>query len=96
MNHNLSDKSLICLLIADAHGSDQWNERYHRACEKFGEKVVNKKMDDLCRRGYIECGVSSVTGWLTEKGRAALNPHVESVRLLCGIIDEVVMELMNK
>ena len=96
MNHNLSDKSLICLLIADSHGSKRWNEYYTRACEKYSHKAINVKMEELADRGYIEYGVSVRTGWLTDKGRAALNPHVESVRLLCGMIDEAVMELMNK
>jgi hypothetical protein len=37
------------------------------------EKVCYRAMERACSRGYIECGVSLRTGWLTEKGKALLN-----------------------
>lgn len=36
------------------------------------EKRVWKKMEELADRGYLECGVSAVRPWLTEKGKLAL------------------------
>lgn len=37
--------------------------------EKYGsQKLVAMKMEKLIGLGYMECGVSAVTGWLTPKG----------------------------
>jgi hypothetical protein len=82
MTVTLSEKAIACLLIAETHKAGNydsvWNECYRIACQRFSEKAVNLKMLELARRGYIDYGVSARTGWLTEKGKAALQPHVEA------------------
>lgn len=52
--------------------SDERRVAYQAACAEFSEKAVCVKCQELVDRGYMECGVSARTGWLTEKGRAAL------------------------
>jgi len=32
-------------------------------------KVCYRAMERACDRGYVECGVSLRTGWLTDKGK---------------------------
>lgn len=36
------------------------------------EKVCYRAMERDCAKGYIECGVSLRTGWLTEEGKEFL------------------------
>lgn len=36
------------------------------------EKRVWKKMQELVDKGYLECGVSAVRPWLTEKGKLVI------------------------
>lgn len=71
----LSQKSIDCLRIAEAYDQPEtiWNIAYVTACQLYTEKVVLTKMEKLADRGYIEYGVSARTGWLTDKGRSALN-----------------------
>ena len=69
----LGEKALACLRIAEVHSTDPaWDDRYDLACRQYSEKAVIRKMEELCDRGYIECGVSVRTGWLTDKGAQAL------------------------
>ncbi len=78
MNLNLSKKAIDCLAVAERGGDGdpyEWRLRYDVACGKYSEKAVNKKMQELADRGYIECGVSARTGWLTQKGKNALAAH---------------------
>lgn len=55
-----------------------WNNKelpftYEVLGEKYGsEKLVYKKMEQLDRLGYLDCGVSLRTAWLTEKAKEYL------------------------
>jgi len=40
------------------------------------EDEANEALDDADSAGSIECGVSSRTGWLTDRGRAMLRTGV--------------------
>lgn len=41
---------------------------------KYGsEKLVFKKMEQLCRDGYLEYGTSIRTAWLTDKGKETIS-----------------------
>ena len=70
----LGQKAIDCLKLAELHGrwDWEWDEHYMAICERYSEKAVTVKMVELANRGYIEYGVSARTGWLTEKGKAAL------------------------
>lgn len=71
--HNLQPKALNCLLLASmTPGSEERDALYELICGWYSERAVCAKMEELVRRGYLECGVSARTGWLTEKGKAAL------------------------
>lgn len=76
----LSQKSINLLRIASLRGGDgnnwdAWRSAYEEACRKYSEKAVLHKFEELERRQYLDCGVSARTGWLTEKGRSALEAH---------------------
>jgi len=45
---------------------------YQVLYERYPPKQVDAKFEKIYRKGYIECGVSARTGWLTPKGRAKL------------------------
>lgn len=64
-------KALACLEIAALRGDERW-AAYYAACEKFGGKVILTKFEKLVEDAFMECGVSARTGWLTAKGKAAL------------------------
>lgn len=49
-----------------------FSEWYLELAEKYSEKAILRKFDQLSRKGYTEYGVSARTGWLTEKGKIAL------------------------
>lgn len=71
-----SDKSLDCLWLASVtKDGEGWSLHYQELCQKWGEKVVIRKMERLADRGYIEYGVSPRTGWLTEKGKHVLEAN---------------------
>ena len=36
--------------------------------EQYPMKVINSKCEKAIRKGYMECGVSARTGWITVKG----------------------------
>lgn len=71
---NIGDKALVCLGLASIRpfGSKAWLVAYADACLRFSEKAINVKFEELVARGYIECGVTARSGWLTEKGIQAL------------------------
>ena len=68
----MNEKSIECLKMASLPKGSVWEKEYDRLCLKYSEKAVIRKMESLDRLGYIESGVSSRTGWLTEKGRTVL------------------------
>lgn len=82
MNLNLGEKAVDLLRFAQmpTRGDEKWLV-YDALNLKYGEKPVQRKLEELARRGYMEYGVSARTGWLTAKGReylAALDhPPVE-------------------
>lgn len=43
-------------------------------------KVCYRAMERASRRRLIDYGVSLRTGWLTDKGRALLEEHLEKIR----------------
>lgn len=49
----------------------EWRQFPHELLA-MPEKVVERKMEQLDRRGYIDWGVSLRTAWLTNKGRDRL------------------------
>ncbi len=73
MSNQLGEKAMACLRLASLDKiSSDWQLGYDAACASWSEKAVITAFESLVRRGYIECGVSARTGWLTEKGREAL------------------------
>jgi hypothetical protein len=78
----LGEKAVACLRMAEAlhdrtitnweDRDAKWDELYAQACDRYSEKAVITKFEELDRRRYIDSGVSSRTGWLTDKGKAAL------------------------
>jgi len=69
----LGEKAIACLRMAalSATSGERWR-LYSEACERFSEKAVCAKFEDLDRKGYIDFGVSPRRGWLTDKGWSAL------------------------
>jgi hypothetical protein len=51
-------------------------------------KLINLKIERAHDEGYLECGVSERTGWLTSKGKAKLQ-ELEEAQLLKGAPDAV-------
>jgi hypothetical protein len=45
---------------------------YEVLYSRYPPKKVDRKFESICRKGYIEFGVSVRTGWLTGKGMAKL------------------------
>ncbi len=76
---NLSTKTLSCLIYLAIPVSDFARRRlvYTNLCNIYKEKVILRKLDKLCDRGYLEFGVSLRTGWLTEKGAALLQAALD-------------------
>lgn len=69
----LGQKAIDCLHIAEARpGSDERKRRAAEASARWSEKAVERKMEELVGRGYMECGVNAWGGWLTVKGKAEL------------------------
>lgn len=70
---SLGEKAVACLRIAALrHGERNFPAAelaYREACDKWSQKAVDAKFQQLVDKGYLECGVSARTGWLTEKGR---------------------------
>lgn len=74
MNLNLGEKAVDLLRFAQmpVRGEERWRV-YDALNLKHGAKPVQRKLEELADRGYIEYGVSARTGWLTGKGRAYLD-----------------------
>lgn len=69
----MGPKGIACLLIAELKiFNPEREKRYRTACEKYSEKAVLSKMQELVERDYLDYGVSVRTAWLTPKGRATL------------------------
>lgn len=73
MNLNLGQKAIDVLRLARMPlGEARW-VIYKALNEKYGFKPVQRKLEELVRRDYMECGVSERLGWLTPKGHAILD-----------------------
>lgn len=71
-NLNLSAKTIDLLKFAGMpFNAARW-ERYEELVTKYGRKPVERKLDELSRRDYIDHGTSPRGGWLTTKGQEAL------------------------
>lgn len=72
----LGEKAQWCLQMAYAMHvvgrTDFWQTLYDEACARWTEKAVNRKFEELSKRGYLDYGVSARMGWLTDKGYDAL------------------------
>ena len=70
----MGSKSLDVLRVASLPNlSLERTVAYKAACERWSEKAVVAKFEELTRRGLITYGVSARTGWLTEKGKQILD-----------------------
>jgi hypothetical protein len=79
MGPRFGPKALAILRCAEARSNGDFDlarDLFRDANARFTEKAVAVKAEELVSRGYMECGVSARTGWLTEKGRAALASSV--------------------
>lgn len=77
MSHLLSEKAISLLRFIEGNAWDRdyevWEERWSRLCERWGEKVARRKLEELVERGYVAYGGGGMRhGWLTEKGKTAL------------------------
>ncbi len=77
MSEPLGEKAMACLKMARiSFGSAEYNALYQTACDKYSEKAVLVKFEQLATDGYIEYGVTARSGWLTEKGKAILRDDI--------------------
>lgn len=77
MSHTLSQKTLDVLAFVGANHNPReshtgWSERYAALCERYSEKAVARKLDQLADKDWIDYGVSARMGWLTDEGHAVL------------------------
>lgn len=71
-NLNFSRKTIDLLrLLSNPVTNVRWRQ-YEALVAQYGRKPIERKLDELTRRGYIEHGVSAGGGWLTDKGKAVL------------------------
>ena len=72
----MATKDITDKQVCEAYGQYTETQRwpYEILAEMTGEpvKVCIRAMERAARRGYIECGVSLRSGWLTEKGQQLL------------------------
>jgi hypothetical protein len=75
----MGHKTMACLTMAALSPMDErrWTI-YREASEAWSEKAVQRKFEELTRRGYIEYGVSERTGWLTDKGQIVLVAEIKA------------------
>ena len=74
---NITDRQVVLAYTEYAKNRDNQPQKYPydylmewtRECEK----VCIKAMERAEERGYIDCGVSLRTGWITEKGQSLFN-----------------------
>ena len=70
-NLNLSQKTIDLLrLLAMPRTAERW-KRADFLVTLYGNKPVQRKLEELSRRGYIEYGMFPL-GWLTDKGKSIL------------------------
>ena len=69
---NLQPKAIDCLRIAATPLGPEREALHEAAAARWSAKAVWRKLEELYDRGYVECGTSELSCWLTEKGRTAL------------------------
>jgi hypothetical protein len=69
----VKDKTIDCLKLCSMPITMARTKFQEEICSKHTGKVIRTKLDELCRRGYIEYGTSIFGAWLTEKGKHALH-----------------------
>jgi hypothetical protein len=71
---NITDRQVVLAYIEHAKNRDSQSNKYpyNYLMEWTGEckKVCFKAMERAEERGYIDCGVSLRTGWVTDEGLA--------------------------
>lgn len=73
MNLNLGQKSIdILRLLRMPIGDARWVV-YNTLCETYGEKPVQRKLEELARRDYMDYNTTHRTGYLSPKGHAVLD-----------------------
>lgn len=70
--YGLGRKAIDCLRLLTVEPGPQRRLAALPVYDRWSEKAVWAKLHDLTDRGYCDYGVHVVGGWLTEKGRAAL------------------------
>ena len=79
---NISDE-LVCLAVhqyqCEFRREGLWPYDYLMRWTGECQKVCYKCLERAIERGLVECGVSSRTGWLTEKGLDLLDGYVEEL-----------------
>jgi hypothetical protein len=62
------DRDILGAVKQRWDGDDRWvNEILDKP-----DRMIERRMERLIDRGYLECGVSTRTAWLTQKGLAHL------------------------
>ena len=95
----LGAKATASLRIAEAAElhPDEMVERLSGAIERFREKPVLRKLEELHRRGYVTCQASSYPGHgyrLTPKGRQALRDHLgDAAHAPCLVSDAELRQM---
>jgi hypothetical protein len=67
---DITDRTILEAVYAFRMGTADMPER--ALADRFPWKVVNAKMEKAYKRGWVECGVSLRTAWLTDAGTEAL------------------------
>ncbi len=70
---NITDKQVVLAYIEFKKNSGKYPYDYLMEWTGECEKVCFKAMERAEERGYIDCGVSLRTGWITEKGQSLIN-----------------------
>lgn len=81
MNLNFSQKTIDLLRLLSMPVTNVRWRKYEALVAQYGRKPIERKLDELTRRDYIDHGVSPGGGWLTDKGKdvlAALDSPTEA------------------
>lgn len=69
----LGQKALDCLKLIDlSFFSDEGQIWFNEISTKYSEKAVYMKLEELESKGYLDSGVTTRSGWLTIRGKRAL------------------------
>jgi len=69
----MKSKTIRCLKLCSLRiGSIERREYYDTLLAEFPAKVISRKLEELDRRGYIDCTLP-MRAYLTSEGRVVLN-----------------------